>query len=405
MVRIAVRALDNVLDVTVWPLEAQRKEARNKRRIGVGFTGLGNALAMLRQRYDTPEARNTAAKIAECMRDAAYSASIELARLKGAFPLFDADKYLEPPSFAARLPQSLKEAIRTHGIRNSHLLAIAPTGTISLAFADNASNGIEPSFSWSYVRKKRMADGSRKDFIVEDHAVRLYKHLNGITEEVEATSFDSSSPYEEGEMYSDADGTRRVTLPSYFVSALQMSASDHMLMSAAVQPYIDSAISKTVNVPENYQYEDFKRLYFDAWQSGLKGISTYRPNSVIGAVLEERRNQSTSPFDLEAVDPDRRISLAMAPTPPLASLAWPSRPKLSNGNPCWTYEVEHPLGALRSSSVMSRKSRSPIRSKFGSTARNSRGVGCYRQDSFDGYAYGRSCVAGSEAAMSREVGG
>src|SRR5450830_1582466 len=177
--RVATRMLDNVLDVTVWPLPQQQEEARSKRRVGLGFTGMGDALVMLNLRYDTQEARDMARQIAELMRDTAYEASVELARERGAFPLFNADLYLSGQRFASRLSPSLKERIRAHGLRNSHLLSIAPTGTISLAFADNASNGIEPAFSWSYTRKKRMADGSFKEYAVEDHAWRLYRHLYG----------------------------------------------------------------------------------------------------------------------------------------------------------------------------------------------------------------------------------
>src|SRR4029079_14104678 len=178
-VEVSIRMLDNVLDVTPWPLDQQRAEAMAKRRIGLGFTGLGDALAMLRLKYDTPEARTMAAKIAEFMRDRAYMASVELAKERGAFPMFNRDLYLSGGNFASRLPNEVKDAIRKHGIRNSHVLSIAPTGTISLAFADNASNGIEPPFSWTYTRKKRMSDGTHKEFRVEDHAWRLYKHLHG----------------------------------------------------------------------------------------------------------------------------------------------------------------------------------------------------------------------------------
>src|SRR5690348_16281089 len=174
-VEVAVRMLDNVLEVTAWPLEQQHKEAMAKRRVGLGFTGLGDALIMLRLRYDTDEARRMAATISEAMRDAAYHGSVELARERGAFPLFNADLYLSGTSFATRLPEDIKNQIRKHGLRNSHLLSIAPTGTISLAFADNASNGIEPPFSWSYIRKKRMPDGTLQEFPVEDHAWRKYK--------------------------------------------------------------------------------------------------------------------------------------------------------------------------------------------------------------------------------------
>ena len=257
-VALQVRALDNVLDVTFWPLPQQREEAMAKRRIGVGFTGMGNTLAMLCVRYDLPEGRATAARIAECMRDAAYAASVDLAREKGVFPKFLAEPYLAEGTFASRLPDSLKAAIRQHGIRNSHLLSIAPTGTVSLAFADNASNGIEPPFSWMYKRKKREADGSTTEYAVEDHAWRLYRELGG---DVNA-------------------------LPDYFVSALAMPAEGHIAMMEAVQPFVDTAISKTVNIPADYPYEGFKDLYLQAWRAKLKGLATYRPNAILGAVLE-----------------------------------------------------------------------------------------------------------------------
>jgi ribonucleoside-diphosphate reductase alpha chain len=313
-VEVSVRMLDNVLDVTAWPLKAQHDEAMNKRRVGLGFTGLGDALIMLRLRYDTDEARRAAARISEAMRDAAYRASSELARERGAFPLFNADMYLSGTSFAARLPQEVKALIRKHGVRNSHLLSIAPTGTISLAFADNASNGIEPPFSWTYTRKKRMADGTLKEFPVEDYAWRLYK--NG--------------------------GGDPAALPSYFVTALELSAAAHKDMVAAVAPYIDTSISKTVNVPEAYPYSDFQDLYFAAWKAELKGLATYRPNSVIGSVLSV--GPQSRPQDFVQNDVNRRIEIKAVPEPVLASLRWPGRPKLASGNPAWTYMIEHPHG-------------------------------------------------------------
>ncbi|AFU44200.1 ribonucleoside-diphosphate reductase, adenosylcobalamin-dependent [Acidovorax sp. KKS102] len=283
-VALQVRALDNVLDVTYWPLPQQRDEAMAKRRIGVGFTGMGNTLAMLCLRYDLPEGRTMAARIAECMRDAAYAASVELAREKGAFPKFDARGYLAEGTFASRLPESLKAAIHQHGIRNSHLLSIAPTGTVSLAFADNASNGIEPPFSWMYKRKKRESDGSTTEYAVEDHAWRLYRELGG---DVNA-------------------------LPDYFVSALAMSAQDHIAMMEAVQPFVDTAISKTVNIPADYPYEDFKDLYLQAWRARLKGLATYRPNSILGSVLETHAEPAPAPAAAAApvaapVDPMRTV--------------------------------------------------------------------------------------------------
>ncbi|HXJ09769.1 MAG TPA: ribonucleoside-diphosphate reductase, adenosylcobalamin-dependent, partial [Burkholderiales bacterium] len=306
----AVRMLDNVLDVTVWPLPQQAEEAKNKRRIGLGFTGLGDALIMLRLRYDTDEARAMAARISQSMRDHAYLASVELAREKGAFPLFNADLYLSGTSFASRLPSSIKDQIKKHGLRNSHLLSIAPTGTISLAFADNASNGIEPPFSWTYTRKKRMADGSMQEFPVEDHAWRKYRAQGG---DVEA-------------------------LPPYFVTALELSAHAHEQMVASVAPYIDTSISKTVNVPEDYPYAEFQDLYLHAWKSGLKGLATYRPNKILGSVL----SVNNPPQDFVQDDFNRRLSIKSVPAPVLSSLRWPGRPDLSGGNPAWTYMVEHP---------------------------------------------------------------
>ncbi len=345
-VAVGVRMLDNVLDVTAWPLPQQHREAMSKRRVGLGFTGLGDALIELGLRYDSAEGRAIAARIAEEMRDAAYLASVEIAREKGSFPLLDADDYLAAPRFASRLPDSIKAAIRTHGIRNSHLLSIAPTGTISLAFADNASNGIEPAFSWFYRRRKRMPDDTMKEYVVEDHAYRLYKHLHGIDDDVEMLPFDPGASRQPGTLWTDADGTHRAMLTPAFVSALEMSAQDHMLMNAAVQPFIDTAISKTVNVPADYPFDAFKDLYFEAWKSGLKGIATYRPNSVLGAVLEvaPAAAPSAAPQDFDTADPDRRIRLDRAHQPPLSSLRWPGRPELANGNPCWTYVVRHPLG-------------------------------------------------------------
>ncbi|MBI4997892.1 MAG: adenosylcobalamin-dependent ribonucleoside-diphosphate reductase [Rhodocyclales bacterium] len=313
-----VRMLDNVLDVTCWPLPQQHAEAQAKRRVGLGFTGLGDALIMLRQKYDTPEARGMAGKISEYMRDRAYLASVELAKERGPFPLFNADMYLTGGKFASRLPQAIKDQIRKHGIRNSHLLSIAPTGTISLAFADNASNGIEPPFSWTYTRKKRMADGTHKEYAVEDYAWRLYKHMGGDT----------------------------ATLPDYFVTALAISAQAHKDMVAAVAPFIDTAISKTVNVPEDYPYADFEGLYMDAWKAGLKGLATYRPNKVLGAVLsvEGSGSQQKQPQDVTIDSANRRMSIGSLPAPVLASLRWPGRPRLADGNLAWSYMIETPHG-------------------------------------------------------------
>ncbi|HJW03434.1 MAG TPA: adenosylcobalamin-dependent ribonucleoside-diphosphate reductase [Azospira sp.] len=320
VIKVSTRMLDNVLDATHWPLEQQQEEASNKRRIGLGFTGLGDALAMLRLRYDRTEARAMASRISEFMRDTAYLTSVELAKERGAFPLFNAELYLSGGNFASRLPNEVKAEIRKHGLRNSHLLSIAPTGTISLAFADNASNGIEPPFSWTYNRKKRMPDGTLKEYAVEDYAWRLYKHLGGNVEK----------------------------LPDYFVTALEISAAAHKDMVAAVAPYIDTAISKTVNVPGDYPYEDFQGLYMEAWKSGLKGLATYRPNSVLGSVLsvepsKPQGEEKNNPQDFVS-DANRRLAIKNLPAPVLASLRWPGRPNLPDGNMAWTYMLDYPQG-------------------------------------------------------------
>ena len=287
LVATGIRMLDLVLDATFWPLPKQRDEAMSKRRIGLGFLGLGSALVMLGVRYDSDAGRELAASISESMRDAAYAASVALAVEKGSFPLLDKEKYLES-GFAKRLPQDVRDLIQEHGIRNSHLLSIAPTGTITLAFADNASNGIEPAFSWTYNRKKRMPDNSYQTFEVADHAYRLYRHLGGDV----------------------------VNLPECFVTALEMPAIDHMRMLEAVQPYIDTSISKTVNVPEDYPYADFQNLYLDAWKAGLKGLATYRPNSVLGAVLsvEAPASPSPSPTPTPIADDPLRMPFDSRPT-------------------------------------------------------------------------------------------
>ncbi|WP_024538186.1 LAGLIDADG family homing endonuclease [Comamonas badia] len=297
VVATQVRALDNVLDVTFWPLEQQRAESAAKRRIGVGFTGMGNTLAMLKLRYDRQDGRAMAVRIAECMRDSAYRASVALAKEKGAFPKFEADGYLAQGTFASRLPADVQQEIRAHGIRNSHLLSIAPTGTVSLAFADNASNGIEPPFSWTYTRKKREGDGSMSEYTVEDYAWRLYRTLGGDVQH----------------------------LPDYFVNALEMSALEHVAMMEAVQPYVDTAISKTVNIPADYPYGDFKGLYLQAWRSHLKGLATYRPNSILGAVLEvpAKEEAKAAPGAVEPavpVDPMRTV-IESRPSGGLAAVA------------------------------------------------------------------------------------
>lgn len=265
LVSTQVRFLDNVLDATYWPLPEQDQESQNKRRIGIEFTGLGDVLIMLGIKYNSEKGYSLGSEIARTMRDSAYRASVELAKEKGPFPFFNADKYLEEGTFASRLPDDIKNNIRKYGIRNSHLLSTGPTGTVSLAFGDNCSNGIEPAFSWSYTRKKRNGDGSHTEYEVMDHAYRVYKEMgNDVTK-----------------------------LPDYFISAMDMSASDHIKMLEVVQPYVDSSISKTVNVPVDYPFEDFKGMYMQAWKANLKGLATYRPNSIIGSVLSIKEEPKT----------------------------------------------------------------------------------------------------------------
>ncbi len=279
-----VRVLDNVLDLTHWPLPEQAREAEAKRRIGVGFTGLGDTLVMLNLPYNSEAGRVMAADIARVMRDTAYASSIELARERGSFPFLDKEAYLGGSGFASRLPEEIRDGIARHGLRNSHLLSIAPTGTVSLAFADNASNGIEPAFSWVYTRKKREMDGSTREYTVQDHAWRVYRELGG-----------------------DVD-----QLPSSFVTALEMSAQDHIAMMAAVQPYVDTAISKTVNVPAEFPFKNFAHLYMQAWTAHLKGLATYRPNSILGSVLQVAPTatevaQAASAESVNEVDPFRCV--------------------------------------------------------------------------------------------------
>lgn len=316
----AVEMLDKVLDKTRWPLPQQASEASNKRRIGLGYLGLGDAMAMVGIRYDSQKGAEFAQHVTEVLRDAAYMASVNLAKTLGAFPFFDADKYLEEGTFASRLPEKIKDAIRKYGIRNSHLLSIAPTGTISMAFGDNASSGIEPIFSLRQQRNKIMADGSRQAFELDDYAYRQFKLANG----EEATT-------------------------DVFVTAMQMSVADHLRVLGAVAPYIDSAISKTVNVPADYPFEDFQKVYMDAWKMGLKGITTYRPNDMIGAVLvsvDEADKKAVTPSpaqDLRQDDPDRRVVLKDVHNINDV-MRWPDRPDVNPEG--ITYRVKHPQGSF-----------------------------------------------------------
>jgi len=251
----AVRMLDNAIDVSRFPLEAQSQEAIAKRRIGLGVTGLADALIFCRTRYGTAESVALIQNWLSAVSHAAYRASVALAREKGAFPLFDANEYLARPHIQA-LPEEIREGIRAYGIRNALLTSIAPTGTISL-LAGNVSSGIEPVFAFSYTRKVLQPDGSKREETVEDYAVTEFRARFG----------------------------RDAALPDYFTNAQTLKPEDHLAVQAAAQPFIDSAISKTINVPASISFEAFKDVYLKAYKDGCKGCTTYRPNEVTGSVL------------------------------------------------------------------------------------------------------------------------
>ncbi|HJW42202.1 MAG TPA: adenosylcobalamin-dependent ribonucleoside-diphosphate reductase [Rhizomicrobium sp.] len=273
LTRVAVRLLDNVIDVSRFPLPEQRAEAMAKRRIGLGVTGLADALIFCRTRYGSPESVALIDAWLSALSDAAYLASAELAAEKGAFPLFDAHEFLNRP-FTLRLPQDVRSAIAKYGIRNGLLTSIAPTGTISL-FAGNVSSGIEPVFAYSYARRVLQADGTHTTETVEDYAHRAFR-----------TRFGTEA-----------------ALPDYFVNAQTLSPEDHLAVQAAAQRHIDSSISKTINVPAGISFEAFKDVYTRAYELGCKGCTTYRPNAVTGAVLETAPPQVEAPE--EAVPPPR----------------------------------------------------------------------------------------------------
>ena len=254
LVATAVRLMDNVVDVSRFPLPEQEAEAQAKRRIGLGVTGLADALIMAGLTYGSPEAVAQTEDWLEAIQNAAYGASVDLAREKGAFPLFDAAKYLAGARIR-RLPEDVRAGIAEHGIRNALLTSIAPTGTISL-LAGNVSSGIEPVFAVSYKRKVLQPDGTRREEEVADHALGVWRALHG-----------------------DAP------LPEAFVDAQNLPPEAHVAMQAAAQKFVDSSISKTINLPASISFEDFKHVYAQAWAAGCKGCTTYRPNAVTGSVL------------------------------------------------------------------------------------------------------------------------
>jgi ribonucleoside-diphosphate reductase alpha chain len=251
---VATRMLDNVYEVSRFPLPQQETAARGSRRLGLGITGLADALAMLGLDYAAAAARGVAAEAMRTICEAAYAASVELARERGSFGHFDRERHLAAP-FVARLPAHLRAAIARHGIRNSHLTAIAPAGTISL-LAGNVSSGLEPMFALEYAREVRQQDGSTARVAVAAYAVARFRALRG------------------GE-----------ALPDAFVTAREVAAEDQLAMQAALQPHVDNAISKTTNVAADIPREEFGRIYRRAWELGLKGCTVFRPNAVTGAVL------------------------------------------------------------------------------------------------------------------------
>ena len=270
LVATAVRLLDNVIDVSRFPLPEHEHEARAKRRIGLGITGLADALILCGARYGHQSAVALTERWMATLQRAAYLASADLAGEKGAFPLFERDSYLAGET-VSHLDADVRDAIARHGIRNALLTSVAPTGTISL-FADNVSSGLEPVFSFRYVRHVLMPDGNRREEEVSDYAYRLFRHLKG-----------------EG-----------APLPDYFVDAQGLSPTDHLMMQATLQTYIDSSISKTINCPEGISFDEFKDVYLHAYELGCKGCSTYRPNDVTGAVLEVRQPAKARPAAAQA---------------------------------------------------------------------------------------------------------
>ena len=266
-VSVAVRMMDNVIDVSKFPLASQEKEAHAKRRIGLGVTGLADALLMTGVRYGSDEAVAKTDEWLHLISREAYLASTELAQEKGSFPLLDVNQFLQSGNMV-QMDDDVKEVIRSRGIRNALLTSIAPTGTISL-YAGNVSSGIEPVFAYSYNRKVLQKDGTKREEEVIDYAVNLWKEKFGNKE-----------------------------FPDYFVNAQTLSPTDHVKMQAAAQKWIDSSISKTINCPEDISFEEFKEVYMAAWDQGCKGCTTYRPNAVTGSVLSvdtsEKKDIETS---------------------------------------------------------------------------------------------------------------
>jgi ribonucleoside-diphosphate reductase alpha chain len=264
-VEVATRLLDNVIEASRFPLPAQQQQARGARRIGLGVTGLADALVMLGLRYDDGAALELVADAMRTICLAAYRTSIALARDKGSFPFLDRRRYPEG-RFIASLPEDIRNGIARDGIRNSHLTAIAPAGTISL-LANNVSSGLEPAFAWSYERRVLNQDATMCTFGLTDYAWRLWRELHG-----------PSAP-----------------LPPAFLHTHEIPPPAHLAMQAALQPYVDSSISKTINVSEEYPFAAFKDIYRLAHEEGLKGCTTFRPNPITGEVLKGTADSKDAP--------------------------------------------------------------------------------------------------------------
>jgi ribonucleoside-diphosphate reductase alpha chain len=305
LVATAVRMMDNVVDASRFPLEAQRAEAHAKRRIGLGVTGLADALLMLGLRYGSDEAARQTEDWLHAIARAAYLASVQLAKEKGAFPLFDADKYLASGTMQM-MDEDVRDAIREHGIRNALLTSIAPTGTISL-YAGNVSSGIEPVFAYAYTRKVLQKDGTRTEEEVDDYAVQMWR-----------------------EKFGDR------ALPEYFVNAQTLAPLEHVKMQAAAQKWVDSSISKTINCPEDISFEAFKDVYMEAFETGCKGCTTYRPNDVTGSVLsvsEEKKADAPEVVTCSDEEPQQPHGDVIYMSEPL------DRPKALEGA---TYKLKWP---------------------------------------------------------------
>ena len=312
---VAVRMMDNVTDISNFPLAEQRAEALAKRRIGLGVTGLADALILCRARYGSAEAVRLAGQWLAAVQKAAYLASADLAAEKGAFPLFDAEKYLATPAMA-EADEEVRAAIRARGLRNALLTSIAPTGTISL-LADNVSSGVEPVFTWSYTRNVLMPDGTRREEEVADPAWRLYRRLKG------------------------ADAP----LPDWFVDAGALSPRDHVVMQAAVQKHVDSSISKTINCPEDISFDAFKDVYAMAFDMGCKGCTTYRPNDVTGAVLTagKRETDTSGQQELPLAPPEKTAAAKPADDLDAGGVVYMTKPlDRPEALPGRTYKIRWP---------------------------------------------------------------